>query len=47
VMNLAWVAVIAGFVLVEKVVRGGAWFGRVVGVGLVGWGLWVIGGLVV
>jgi predicted metal-binding membrane protein len=44
VMNLLWVAVIAGFVLLEKLVPGGARLGRVVGVVLVGWGLWVIVG---
>ena len=43
-MNLLWVAAIAGFVLVEKLVRGGWWVGRVAGVGLVGWGLWVADG---
>jgi predicted metal-binding membrane protein len=41
VMNLAWVAVIAGFVLAEKVVPNGRLLGRVTGVLLAGWGLWV------
>ena len=45
VMNLPWVVGIAGLVLVEKVVRGGAWVGRVAGLAMVGWGLWVIGGV--
>jgi predicted metal-binding membrane protein len=42
VMNLAWVAVIAGFVLAEKVVPNGRVLGRVTGVLLAGWGLWVV-----
>ena len=42
VMNLLWVAVIAGFVLIEKLVPRGQWLGRAAGVGLVAWGLWVI-----
>jgi predicted metal-binding membrane protein len=41
VMNLAWVAVIAAFVLLEKVVPAGPWVGRIAGVVLVGWGLWM------
>lgn len=35
VMNLLWVALIAGFVIVEKVVPGGNIIGRITGVGLV------------
>jgi predicted metal-binding membrane protein len=46
VMNLLWVVGIAGLVLVEKLVRGGVWAGRVAGVGMVGWGVWLIGGMV-
>ena len=44
VMNLLWVAAIAGFVLLEKVVPAGPWVGRVAGVLLVGWGTWMITG---
>jgi predicted metal-binding membrane protein len=44
VMNLLWVALIAGFVLLEKLVRGGATLGRVAGVGLVVWGVRVLAG---
>ena len=43
VMNLAWVAGIAVLVLVEKLVRGGVWVGRLAGVAMVGWGVWLIG----
>lgn len=45
VMNLLWVAAIAGFVLLEKVAPAGHWVGRVVGVILVGWGMWMIAGV--
>jgi predicted metal-binding membrane protein len=37
-MNLAWVAAIAVFVLLEKTVPWGGRMGRVVGVALAGWG---------
>jgi predicted metal-binding membrane protein len=46
VMNLAWVAALAGLVLVEKLVRGGLWVGRLAGLAMVGWGVWVIAGVV-
>jgi predicted metal-binding membrane protein len=46
VMNLAWVAALAGLVLVEKLVRGGLWVGRLAGLAMIGWGVWVIGGVV-
>jgi predicted metal-binding membrane protein len=41
VMNLVWVAAIAGFVLAEKVVPNGRLVGRMAGALLAGWGLWV------
>lgn len=41
VMNLLWVAVIAAFVLVEKVMPGSKWVSRGAGLGLMGWGLWM------
>jgi len=44
VMNLLWVAAIAVFVLLEKLVPGGDRLGRLAGVGLVAWGAWLIGG---
>jgi predicted metal-binding membrane protein len=44
VMNLLWVAAIAAFVLLEKVVPAGGWIGRVAGAVLVAWGAWVISG---
>jgi predicted metal-binding membrane protein len=42
IMNLVWIAVLAGFVLFEKVAPAGPWVGRITGVLLVGWGAWVI-----
>ena len=42
VMNLFWVAAIAGFVLLEKLTRGGAVLGRVAGVALGAWGLYLL-----
>jgi predicted metal-binding membrane protein len=44
VMNLLWIAALAGFVLVEKVAPGGHWIGRVTGLLLVVWGLWLVFG---
>jgi predicted metal-binding membrane protein len=40
-MNLLWVAVIAAFILVEKVAPAGEWVSRIAGLVLVGWGLWI------
>jgi predicted metal-binding membrane protein len=45
IMNLLWVAAIAGFVLLEKVAPGGERLGRVAGVMLFGWGVWVVMGV--
>ena len=42
VMNLLWIAALAGFVLVEKVAPAGQWVSRVTGVLLVGWGAWMM-----
>jgi predicted metal-binding membrane protein len=38
IMNIAWIAAIAAFVLIEKVSPAGHWIGRVTGVLLVVWG---------
>ena len=45
IMNLLWVAAIAGFVLLEKVTPGGERLGRVAGVVFVGWGVWMVAGV--
>jgi predicted metal-binding membrane protein len=42
IMNLLWVAAIAGFVLVEKVFPGGEWVGRIAGLALMAGGAWVL-----
>jgi predicted metal-binding membrane protein len=41
VMNLLWMAVITVFVLLEKVIPRGEWFGRAAGLLLMGWGTWM------
>lgn len=38
VMNLLWIAGLALFILVEKLVPGGLWLGRVAGAALIAWG---------
>lgn len=38
IMNLAWIAALAFFVLLEKVTPMGSWLARVAGVLLIGWG---------
>ena len=38
IMNLLWIAALAGFVLVEKVAPGGQWVSRLSGLVLIGWG---------
>jgi len=42
-MDLLWVAGFAALVLVEKLVPIGLWIARASGVGLVTWGVWVLG----
>jgi predicted metal-binding membrane protein len=41
VMNLAWIAVLAAFLLLEKLASSGPWLSRTSGVLLVGWGGWM------
>jgi predicted metal-binding membrane protein len=43
VMNLAWIALLAAFVLVEKLASSGPWLSRASGMLLVGWGGWMAG----
>lgn len=43
VMNLLWVAAIALYILIEKVVPGGHWIGRAFGILTIVWGLWLLG----
>lgn len=44
VMNLLWVATIAAYVLIEKVVPEGHWVSRAIGVLVIVWGAWLIAG---
>jgi predicted metal-binding membrane protein len=41
VMNLAWVAVLALFVLAEKALPRGPWLSRISGVALIAWAVWL------
>ncbi|NQW17295.1 MAG: DUF2182 domain-containing protein [Chloroflexi bacterium] len=42
VMNLLWIAALAGFVLLEKVAPGRTWVNRLSGGLLLAWGIWMI-----
>ena len=42
VMNLIWIAALAAFVLVEKIIPAGDKVSKVTGVLLVGWGVYAI-----
>ena len=42
IMNLAWVAALAVFVLAEKLFPAGNIVARTAGVGLMGWGVWLL-----
>ena len=41
IMNIAWIALLAAFVLAEKLASSGPWLSRASGVLLVGWGVWM------
>ena len=43
VMNLAWIALLAAFVLIEKLASSGPWLSRASGLLLFGWGVWMAG----
>ena len=44
VMNLLWSAVIAGIVIIEKIMPrpSGEWISRVIGLFVIGWGVWLL-----
>jgi predicted metal-binding membrane protein len=42
VMNIGWIALIAAFVLLEKVVPRGLFIGKIAGILLVTWGVWML-----
>ena len=44
VMNLLWVAAIAGYVLIEKIVPAGHWVTRAIGVCVIVGGVWMVTG---
>jgi len=44
VMNLLWMAIIAAFVLLEKVAPGGHWVSCISGLLLIVWGVWMLVG---
>ena len=44
VMNLVWIAALAGLVMVEKVMPRGEEISKLSGVALAGWGLWMLAG---
>ncbi len=44
VMNLYWIVGLAVFVLLEKTIPAGHWLGSITGIGLIGWGGWIVGG---
>lgn len=44
VMSLLWMAIIAAFVLVEKVAPGGKWVSHISGLLLIMWGAWMLSG---
>jgi len=43
VMNLWWIIALTLFVLAEKALPAAQWVARISGAGLLGWGLWLIG----
>ena len=47
VMNLLWIAALAGFVLIEKIAPSGRWVSRISGVALLLWGGWMVVGALV
>jgi predicted metal-binding membrane protein len=44
VMNLHWIVGLALFVLLEKTIPAGHWLGSITGIGLSGWGVWLMAG---
>ena len=42
VMNLLWIAALAAFVLMEKVIPRGLLVSRVTGLLMAGWGMWMV-----
>ena len=47
VMNLFWIAVIAAYVLAEKLLPNGHKVSWAIGIMMIGWGVWMIAGMLV
>ena len=45
VMNLVWVALIAVYILVEKVAPARLWLSRISGIAAIAWGMWLVAGM--
>ena len=45
IMNLAWIAVLSGFVFLEKIVPKGQWVGRFTGLFLIAWSVFLFAGV--
>jgi predicted metal-binding membrane protein len=43
IMNLAWIMLLSGFVLAEKLTSSATWLSRASGVFFIGWGGWMMG----
>jgi predicted metal-binding membrane protein len=44
IMNLLWIAGLAGFVLLEKTIPMGHWIGRIAGIAIAAWGIVLLAG---
>ena len=44
VMNLLWIALISGFVLLEKITSGNRWVSRLGGLLFIVWAAWIVFG---
>lgn len=42
IMNLVWIAALAAWVLLERLLPRADWLGRIAGLGFIAWGLWVL-----
>ena len=42
VMNVLWIAALTALVLLEKIAPRGLWMGRVAGLALIAWGIWMV-----
>jgi predicted metal-binding membrane protein len=47
VMNLLWVAILAFYILIEKVTPAGNWINRVTGIVSIGFGIWILASTII